>query len=785
MDKRIEDLTSEELASLLRGKGNWEALGVPRLSIPSFTMSDGPSGLRKEVDAKGFIGKSHKATLLPCPTLLAATFSLEKAREYGRLLGRQARSAGVDLLLGPGCNIQRDPRGGRTFEYFSEDPLLSGEMAAAYISGVQEEGTGSCLKHFAVNSQENERMTVDEIVDERALHEIYLRGFEIAVRKGHPSAVMASYNRVNNVHATESSYLLRKTLKEDWAFQGFAVSDWFAVNDPVLSLRNGLDLEMPQANDANRPAILESMADEKLKALAKDAVSRMLRFAERKKKDPDRIDLQEDHKKAINIAEDGMVLLKNDGILPLTGDEDIAIIGELANRPHVQGGGSSHVNAYKVPSFFEAVSRDYPFARGYSLEDPDDESFVQEALRLAEGHDVILLFLGLPDRLETEGTDRETLLLPVPQQRLLRELASLPRKVVVILECGGPVQLEKTDGLSAILYASLGGEGTNEAVSDLLFGKANPSGRLPFSYPLCLQDVPSYRDFSNGKGKVFHRESLFVGYRYYATTGKRVLFPFGHGLSYSSFQYSGLRIEDDGDRIEVFFHVKNVSERTGKAVCQLYFQKPKGTVFVPDRELAAFEKVSLAPGEERKVVLSVDKSFLSYYNVRERKYVALHGNYGLLVGESCQDIRLSGSYSYPGENPPSPYDAERLPHYFSGAVTEATDQEFLGLFGKIPETTSSAGITFDTSLRQCIERGSKGAKAFVRIALAFEPLKSNDMMRTAFLTSPLRVLCYNERSLSRNRNLLMRIVSRRFYYFDLLRLLLSMASSLKEIKKTN
>lgn len=785
MGEKISKLTPEEKNSLLRGAGNWKSQAIPRLSIPSFTMSDGPSGLRKEVDERTFLGESEVQTLLPCPSLLAATFSREMAFRHGFLLGKEARFQDIDLLLAPGLNIQRDPRGGRNFEYYSEDPLLSGILAGEEVLGIEEAGTGATLKHFAVNSEEQERMTLDEIVDERALHEIYLRGFEIAIERGKPSAVMAAYNKVNNVHACENAYLLQDVLRKEWHFDGLVLSDWFAVNDPVLSIENGLDLEMPKAFDSNALAVQEALKDRAFSKKAEESLKRIVSFAEREKKEKTPVDPKKNHEEAVTIAKEGMVLLKNEGLLPLQSQADILVVGELSIQPHIQGGGSSHVHPFQVPSFLSLLPEGTNYAPGYSLNGESKRDLVKEAVEMAKKHDIVLLFLGFPDALETEGEDKKDIHLPPDQQKLFEALTALPCRIVLILEAGSPVLLDGIEKADSILFALLGGEGTNEALFDLLYGRSNPSGHLPMTFPKRLADCPSYKDFPTRHGFALHRESVFVGYRYYETRGMDVLFPFGHGLSYSSFRYDNLHLEKTHEGILVRFLIENVSSVSGKAVPQLYLGKPDTVVFVPKWELANFDKVLLESGEKKEIRLVIPRKSLSYYDIRTKSFRPLFGKYKIAVGESVRDLRLIGEIDIPGENDTSPYDEKVLSLYRKAEIDQVDEDPFLSLFAKKPLLKEKTKIDFDTSLEECTRLGSPGAKAFLKIATAFEPLKSQPLMRQAFRTSPLRVLCGNEKSLARNKALLMRLVKRRFYLPTLLLLLLKMATALRELKKTN
>lgn len=783
--KIVESLSLPELAGFLRGVGSWTSLAVPQKGLPSFRVSDGPCGLRREKDGKAMFHDSETSTLLPCSTLLASSFDRALAKTYGGLLGRQAQALQVDVLLGPAINIQRDPRGGRNFEYMSEDPLLAGTMAASYVEGVQETGTMACVKHFAVNSQEERRMNVDEVVDERALREIYLRAFEIAVEQAKPATVMASYNKVNGVHATENGHLLKALLRDEFGFDGMVMSDWFAVDDPVLSIRNGLDLEMPQGNDSNKPAILRNL--ERNPAFLKDAkraaeriVDIALRAQHGERKD---IDLEKGHEDAISIACGGIVLLKNESsLLPLSEEDDFAVIGELAKNPRIQGGGSSHVHPYRIESFLDLVRKDVDYARGYDLENIQDESFLAEAVALAKKHKKVLLFLGVPEKEESEGYDRTSLDLPAVMRKLARDVLLACPDTVVILENGGPLVLPFAKDCKAILEAFLSGEGTNAAVKKVLFGEANPSGHLSETFPLALEDVPSYGDFATGADHSLHRESVYVGYRYYLSCKKAVLFPFGHGLSYTTFAFHGLKVEDDGKDIVVTYEVTNTGEREGKAVPQVYVHRPDRSLFMPRLELAAFAKVDLKPGETRTVRQTIDRHLLSAYDVPSGTTLPLFGTFEIALGHSALEIDERAFLERKGEDGFSTQDRERLSWYYDPkGDTKPDDRSFFELLGREVDLAPEKGITWDTTMAEAAKR-SKGAKAFVSLVTRFEPLKSDRFMREGFLSSPLRVVCYNDKSLAKNRDKLMKAMTARFYPLPLLALLLSLMKTMREYK---
>lgn len=659
LKKLISQMTLEEKASLCSGEDFWHTKGIDRLGIPSIMMTDGPHGLRKQAAAADHLGinNSVPATCFPSAVGLASTWNKELINKVGVALGEECQAENVSVLLGPGANIKRSPLCGRNFEYFSEDPYLSSQMAAHHIKGVQSQGVGTSLKHFAVNNQEHRRMSVDAIVDERTLREIYLASFEGAVKEGKPWTVMCSYNKVNGEYASENNYLLNEILKDEWGFEGFVVSDWGAVNERAYGLENGLDLEMPSSFGVGEKKIIEAVNNGQLSEEKLDrAVERILNIifkAVDNKRENASYDKNSHHQLAREVASESMVLLKNeDSILPLKKWGTVAVIGGFAQSPRYQGGGSSHINPTKLDNILEeiaAVSGEETtvlYAQGYDLKsDAVDENLINEAKAVAQRADTAILFVGLPDRYESEGYDREHLRIPENHHQLIEAVAEVNSNVVVVLSNGAPIEMPWLDKVKAVLEAYLGGQALGGAIADILFGIANPSGKLAETFPVKLSDNPSYLNFPGEGDKVEYKEGIFVGYRYYDKKEIEPLFPFGYGLSYTSFEYSNLgvnkKIIKDTDTVTVRVNVKNTGKMAGKEIVQLYVQDVETSVIRPEKELKGFEKVDLQPGEEKTVTFTLDKRSFAYYNVELKDWHVETGDFRILVGKSSRDIVLS------------------------------------------------------------------------------------------------------------------------------------------------
>lgn len=655
----VSQMTLEEKAALCSGKNFWHLQTPERLGIEPVMVSDGPCGIRKQADAADHLGlnASVPATSYPTGSCMACSFDRALFRESGVTLGHACQAEQLSVLLGPAANIKRSPLCGRNFEYLSEDPYLTGELAASYIDGVQSQNVGVSLKHFAVNNQEYHRMSSDSVVDERTLREIYLAGFETAVRRAKPWTVMCSYNRVNGTYAAENKRLLTEILRDEWGFDGYVVSDWGATTaERVKCLEAGLDLEMPGKNAANDRQLVEAVQngtmDEKvLDTAAERILTVVLKYLDHKKPETV-IDFEADHEKARKIAAESMVLLKNDGILPLKKDAKVAFVGEFARTPRFQGGGSSNVNAYKVTSALEAAETmglHVSFAPGYATKTPEpDAALLEAAAKTAEAADVAVVFVGITDAMESEGFDRRTLSMPENHEALVAVVSKVQKNTVVVVMCGGCITMPWLSDVRGVLYAYLGGEAVGPATLDLLFGDANPSGKLAESFPKRLEDNPSYLYyFGDEQNRTEYREGIFVGYRYYDKKNIDVLFPFGYGLSYTTFEYSDLRLDKaemlDTDTLTVTVKVKNTGAVRGKEVVQLYVGMPQSRTIRPEKELRGFEKVELAPGEEKTVSFTLSKRAFAYYRTDIADWYAESGDYVIMAAKSSRDVACTAT----------------------------------------------------------------------------------------------------------------------------------------------
>ena len=655
----VSQMTLEEKAALCSGKNFWHLQTPERLGIEPVMVSDGPCGIRKQADAADHLGlnASVPATSYPTGSCMACSFDRALFRESGVTLGHACQAEQLSVLLGPAANIKRSPLCGRNFEYLSEDPYLTGELAASYIDGVQSQNVGVSLKHFAVNNQEYHRMSSDSVVDERTLREIYLAGFETAVRRAKPWTVMCSYNRVNGTYAAENKRLLTEILRDEWGFDGYVVSDWGATTaERVKCLEAGLDLEMPGKNAANDRQLVEAVQngtmDEKvLDTAAERILTVVLKYLDHKKPETV-IDFEADHEKARKIAAESMVLLKNDGILPLKKDAKVAFVGEFARTPRFQGGGSSNVNAYKVTSALEAAETmglHVSFAPGYATKTPEpDAALLEAAAKTAEAADVAVVFVGITDAMESEGFDRRTLSMPENHEALVAAVSKVQKNTVVVVMCGGCITMPWLSDVRGVLFAYLGVEAVGPATLDLLFGDANPSGKLAESFPKRLEDNPSYLYyFGDEQNRTEYREGIFVGYRYYDKKNIDVLFPFGYGLSYTTFEYSDLRLDKaemlDTDTLTVTVKVKNTGAVRGKEVVQLYVGMPQSRTIRPEKELRGFEKVELAPGEEKTVSFTLSKRAFAYYRTDIADWYAESGDYVIMAAKSSRDVACTAT----------------------------------------------------------------------------------------------------------------------------------------------
>ncbi len=684
----IEKMTLEEKASLCSGADFWHTKGIERLGIPSMMLTDGPHGLRKQPDKADHLGLngSLPATCFPTASALASSWDEELISRVGQCIGKEAAGEDVSVVLGPGLNIKRDPLCGRNFEYFSEDPYLAGKLAAAMVRGIQSQGVSACVKHYAVNSQETGRMGMNEVVDERALREIYLEGFRYAVTEGRPGCLMTSYNRVNGVFANENMHLLRDILRNEWGYEGMVVTDWGGNNDRVAAIKAGCSLEMPASGGITDAQIVRAVKSGELdERLLDEAVDRYLsllystRPALGKGK---RFNYSLHHQTAREAAARCAVLLKNEGrILPLKKGQSVAVIGDFAALPRYQGAGSSLINPTKLDCALEALKESgldiAGYAQGFLRSGGKSEKLKVQALDLAEQAEVCLLFLGLDEGRETEGKDRSNMRLAENQLELLKELYSAGHKIAVVLSAGAPLELHWAERPTAILMAYLGGQAGGGAIADLVSGKISPSGKLAESFPLCYSDCPTAGYYPGRELSAEHRESLYVGYRYYDTAKKPVAFPFGHGLTYSRFEYSDLEVNGR----ELCFRLKNIGSVKAAETAQVYISSPDCPLFHPEKELKAFAKVELEPGEERFVRLKLDEHAFAHYSVEKGAWLEFPGLYKIQVGASSRDIRLRKSYVIEGEKA-AQQSCESLPHYRQGNVQAVPDDEFEALLGR-------------------------------------------------------------------------------------------------------
>ncbi|MTB63447.1 glycosyl hydrolase [Streptococcus sp. zg-86] len=682
----IEQLTLAEKAALMSGKSVWETKDFPEKGIPSVFLSDGPHGIRKQEGSGDHLGlnASVPATCFPTAATLANSWDPNLVEEVGVALGAEASSLGVHVVLGPGLNIKRNPLCGRNFEYYSEDPYQAGKMAAAMIRGLQSQGVAATPKHFAVNSQELRRMASDSVVDERTLREIYLTGFEIAVREGNPKAIMSAYNKINGIYANEDKRLLRDILRDEWGFTGFVVSDWGGSNDHVLGVENGSHLEMPGTTTVGQKELIVAVQSGRLSERVLDErvdelLQVVLELAAQEKRS---IHPEGQHRLAQRAAAESIVLLKNDEqILPLKAEKTVAIIGEFAQNPRYQGAGSSLINARQVENTVDSIV-DYSltvvgYAQGYQRIDQPDETLVTEAIALAKQADTVLYYMGLDEISESEGLDRSHLNLPQNQLYLLGKLAAVHENIVVVLSAGSVVDMSWTQHVKAVIHGYLAGEAGARAMLDALTGIVNPSGKLSETYPVNLADVPSSKDFPAEGDYALYREGLYVGYRYFDTSKKAVHYPFGYGLSYTTFAYSDLLVHETGISVTV----TNTGTCAGAEVVQLYVGKEDGAIFRPKKELKGFAKVYLEAGQSKEITISFDDKTFRYFNTLTNSFEVEGGVYQLYIGTSVSDIRLVAEVTQAATTDQLP-DMAGLERYQSGQVDQVTDEEFARLLGR-------------------------------------------------------------------------------------------------------
>lgn len=696
-EELIKKMTVEEKASLTSGKNFWETMNIPHLGIKSMFLSDGPHGIRKQAAAADHLGlnKSLPATCFPTSATIANSFNVELAEKVGKALGEEALALDVNVVLGPGINIKRNPRCGRNFEYYSEDPYLAGKIAAKYVKGIQSNGIASCIKHYACNNQEERRLTSNSVLDERTLREIYTTAFEIAIKEAKPLCVMSSYNLVNDVYANENNHLLKEVLRDEFGFDGVIVTDWGGNNDRIEGLKAGNELEMPANNGETDLEIVNAIKNNKLdEKVLDESVDRLLTlhdqtfkpFEEGKKY---KINIDAHHEIAKEAARESIVLLKNENdALPLNSKEKVAIIGDFAKNPRYQGAGSSIVNPTKLDNTLDLV-KDFDinyvgYEQGFNRYGKKKKLMFENAMGLARNVDTVVLYMGLDEVTEAEGLDRENIRINQNQIDLLKAIKGLGKKVIVVLSEGSVVELDFEKYADAIVFNCLNGQAGSGATLEILTGKVNPSGRLSETYPIKYEDTPTEKYFPAHGFNSLYKDGLFVGYRYYDTANKNVRYPFGYGLSYTTFEYSELSVTNEG----VKFKVTNTGKVKGKEVPQLYVGLNDSKVFRPKKELKGFTKIELEPGETKEVNLKFDEYTFRFFNIRSNKFEIEDGVYSIYVGANVNDIKLTGEIKVNGVVLSDDiYDKEKLAKYFKADVTNISDDEFECLIGrKIPES---------------------------------------------------------------------------------------------------
>lgn len=756
--KLVNELTLEEKASLCSGADFWHTEAIDRLNIPAAMVSDGPHGIRKQENLADHMGvaESIKAIGFPTASAMACSFDRDLLHKVGDALGEECVAEDLAVLLGPGINMKRSPICGRNFEYYSEDPVVAGELGAAFVNGVQEHGVGTSLKHFAANNQEWRRMSISAEIDERTLREIYLAAFETVVKKAQPWTIMCSYNRINGVYSCENDWLLNKVLRDEWGFEGLVMTDWGAMDERVPSLKAGLDLEMPDCHGETDKLIVKAVQSGELEESVLDtAVERILTMVDkyltaRKDIDPASMvhplpssvergyDVAAHHALARTTAEQSAVLLKNEDILPLQKDKKIAFIGEFAKVPRIQGGGSSHINNTSVESALDAAGDSVSYAQGFHIdEETTDETLLQEAITLAKGSDVAVIFAGLPDSFESEGFDRTHLNMPANQNELIARISEVQPNVVVVLHSGSPIAMPWLDKVAGVLQMYLAGQASGGAAVNLLFGDATPCGKLAETFPLHLEDNPSYLNFPGNREKVCYQEGVFIGYRYYDKKKMDVLFPFGYGLSYTDFTYSNMKVTVNGknaadvdviketDEIIVSADITNTGNCDGAEIVQLYIKNPVVYEIRPEKELRDFAKVFLKAGETKTVTFTLNARAFSYYETRIHDWYAESGDYEILLASSSRDIRLQDTVSITG--------SKKIP-FVADYITTCED---VGLFAK-------DGSALDEMLR-----GSGFAEATDHDGDDSMGSGTADMMKAMFTGTPLHsILSFSSEELT-------------------------------------
>ena len=706
----LDQMTLIEKAAIVGGQGEWQTWPIPRLGIPSMYCSDGPHGIRKQAGAGDHLGlnESLKATCFPTAATVANSWDVALGEKIGQALGEEAMSEDVHILLGPGMNMKRSPLCGRNFEYFSEDPHLAGKMAAAYVRGIQSKGVRSCIKHFAVNSQEERRMAMDAVVDERTLREIYLTAFEIAIKEGKAKALMTSYNEVNGEYANENSHLLLDILRGEWVYDGMVVTDWGGSNNHVKGIKCRSNLEMPNPGlDSARQVIAAiengTLTKAELDLCVDDLLDAILETTKAAKGHSTEFDIEGHHALAREAAAQCAVLLKNEGkILPLAEGTKVAVIGDFAFKPRYQGAGSSMVNTTKLESFIEIAQESSALeivasSAGYQRNGDPDEALKNEAVEAAKQADVVLYFFGLDEMSESEGLDRQHMKLPKVQIELLKALAGANPNIVGILSGGSSIEMDWDKDLKAVLHGYLTGQAGGGAVYDIITGAVNPSGKLAETYPVSYEDTPAFKYYPAKERTSEYREGLYIGYRYFDTAHVPVKYPFGYGLSYTTFEYTDLKVNAEG----ATFKITNTGKCDGAEIAQLYISLPGAEVFRPEKELKGFAKVFLKAGETKSVNIAFNDMTFRYWNVKDEAWAVEGGIYKVLVGSSSADIRLAADMSVAGVGSGNPYDRKKVPAYYSGDITRVPDGQFETILGRpIPDGSWTRELTENDAICQ-------------------------------------------------------------------------------------
>lgn len=710
-EKIINRMTLEEKAQMMSGKNTWETVDFPQYGIPSMCLSDGPHGLRRQAGAGDHLGlnASLPATCFPTAASVANSWDEKLGEEIGTALAEEAVTMGVNVILGPGLNIKRSPLCGRNFEYFSEDPYHAGKMAAAYIRGIQSQGIAACPEHFAANSQELRRMANDSVVDERTFRELYTTGFEIAVKEGKAKSIMSSYNEVNGVYANENSHMLQEILVDEWGFDGFVVSDWGGSNDHALGVKNGSHLEMPGTGNSGVHDIVKAvkngdLAEEVLDQRLDELLSVIFdtHQATEEKKGTS-FDIEAHHELARKAAQESIVLLKNeDNILPLQPGTKVAVIGDFAQTPRYQGAGSSLVNPAKQPesvlgeignSGLEMVA----FEQGYRRNKKSDAKLIERAKEAARKAEVVLIFAGLDEISESEGLDRTHMNMPQAQNMLIDEISTVNPNVIVVLSAGSAVEMPWYSYVRGIVHGYLGGQAGASAMLNILTGKTCPSGKLNETYPIHCEDNPVLHYYPGKERSSEYRESLYVGYRYYTTVDKKVRFPFGFGLSYTTFKYSDLKVDDSG----VTFQIRNIGKTAGTEIAQLYVGRKSDTVFRPVRELKGFARVTLEPGESKTVHIGFDDKTFRFYDTRTNTWEIETGDYEIMIGSDAQTMLLEDKLYVAGTVSEGGYEKEKMSEYFNGKIRAVDNDTFRLLYGReIPDGSWSGEIGMNDAVCQ-------------------------------------------------------------------------------------